>query len=77
MSEIKIYYLAKVAVYEHGIFWIGSDKKEGIRQADIAAQADSDAHHDWELRVYEVPDGNTDYESDPDHEVVYITRKKV
>lgn len=67
----KYYYLYKQGMYGHGVFWIGTDEAEGIRQANVAAHFDRDNYHSWDLCVFE---NCRDYHEDAAHEVVYSVR---
>ena len=70
-----MYYLEKMGVYGHGIFWIGENIEEGKRMADKAARNDRDDYHDWELRKFVRPNEATDFSMDAKdngHEIVYI-----
>lgn len=48
----KYFYLYKMGIYGHGVFWIGTDYEEGKRQADIHATQDRDDYHDWQIHEY-------------------------
>ena len=69
-----MYYLEKMGVYSHGVFWIGDDLEEGKRMADKAASSDLDDYHEWELRKFVPPNETTDFNVDAKqngHEVLY------
>lgn len=59
-----MYYLEKMGVYSHGIFWIGTIKKEGIKQANLAAKSDRDDYHSWEVRKFTAISNPKDYDDD-------------
>lgn len=77
-----MYYLEKVGLYGHGIFWIGTDLEEGKAEADRAASADADDYHKWRLyRMVPVAqyrkwgDEPTGYAKDADNELVYTGQR--
>ncbi len=67
-----MFFLQKEAIHYHGVFWIGDDPDEGKRQADLAAESDSDGHHDWVLYKFT---SNSSYADDVAHEKIYSTNK--
>jgi len=72
-----MYFLYKEGVYGHGVFWIGDDLEEGRRRADSAANLDIDDYHEWGLYKFIQPTNDTDYEFDPDHEQVYMGKRRI
>jgi hypothetical protein len=66
------YYLEKVGNYGHGVFWIGEDLQEGIRQANIAAKADRDDYHEWAVRRFKPKKPKKAYDRDYDYKDVVI-----
>ena len=50
------YYVEKIGVYAHGVFWIGTDVEEGRRMLYELADRDCDSHHDWVLKEFSNPD---------------------
>jgi len=67
-----IYFLYKVGIKGHGVFWIGNDKTEGIRQADLCASADRDDYHDWELYEFVT---QQDCKIDHKHTLIYTGKR--
>lgn len=47
-----MYYVYKMGVYGHGVFWIGSKLSKAIEEADKAAENDSDEYHNWVVFRY-------------------------
>jgi hypothetical protein len=68
-KEEDMYFLYKMGVYGHGVFWIGDNLEEGKNAADTAASEDIDDYHEWEL--CEFTDAGCKYPYDSDHPVVY------
>ena len=52
VNEGDMFYIYKTAVYGHGVFWIGSDVAEGMRELDRFVSLDWDSHHTWNLYKY-------------------------
>ena len=48
----EIYIVVKSAVYNHGVFYIGSDKELAIEKAIFLAKNDIDSHHDYEVQNF-------------------------
>jgi len=67
-----MYFLYKVGIKGHGVFWIGNDKTEGIRQADLCACADRDDYHDWELYEFVT---QQDCKIDHKHTLIYTGKR--
>ena len=65
-----MYYLYKMGVYGHGVFWAGEDLEEGKAEADKAATLDVDGYHSWELSHWEKEEAKT-YRDDSLDSVVY------
>lgn len=67
-----MYFLVKCGVYDHGVFWIGTELTEGISQADEAARQDIDSYHEWEVRnLLE----NKGYDADAVYDLMYAVSK--
>ena len=77
MKKQTIYYLIKKGCYDRGLYWIGTDLEEGIRQADHAACNDRDDYHDWILKEYKPVEDVEEYKSACEHlhRVEYMTKK--
>lgn len=71
-EESDMYFLYKVGVYGHGVFWIGDDLDEGKRVAEHAASMDRDDYHEWEIYRFSE---QTAFEGDAEHEMVFSTHK--
>jgi hypothetical protein len=64
------YFIEKMGVYAHGVFWIGKDLDEAKREADRLASVDSDAYHDWNVKLFD-DHACADANNDPTHRVIY------
>ena len=42
-----MYYVYKMGVYGHGVFWVGQDGALAIKKARQAAANDIDGYHEW------------------------------
>jgi len=77
MSDI--YFLDKLGIYIHGVYWIGESLEEGIKEADLHAKRDRDDHHEWRVCKYKYsPDAyNAELVEDGlSHDVVYSVTKQ-
>ena len=67
-----VYFVEKAGVYSHGVWWIGDDRDEGIKECKHWAKLDSDNYHEWWLCEFSRPTpGNVD----PDHLIIFKTKK--
>ena len=72
---MSYYYIIKTAVYDHGVFWIGTSEEEGKQKVDEFCDCDRDDHHDWQLRKFCEP-GKEDFGiSDKIDIIVYESKK--
>lgn len=81
-----MYFIQKEAIYPHGVFWIGRNKKEGIKECDRLAAIDCDDWHTYKLYEFGIlnresmPNGGNksyvNYEHDPEHKLIYKARKE-
>ncbi len=49
-----MYYIEKEGVYNQGVFWIGDDLYEGVRELLNLTYKDEDDYHHWCIKEYEV-----------------------
>lgn len=47
-----MYYLEKVGVYGHGIYWVGDDLEQGKLETNKFANNDIDDYHNWNLYLF-------------------------
>lgn len=52
-----MYLIEKIAIYSHGVFWIGEDLGEGHKKLKELALSDEDCHHEWLLCEYTENEG--------------------
>ncbi len=48
-----MYFIEKIGIYGHGVFWIGDKVEEGISELERLCESDYDSYHDWELKEFE------------------------
>lgn len=65
-------FIQKEGVYGHGIFWIGSDQKEGIEKCKQFSQEDYDDYHEWVLYLFVK---QICFEVDPEHIELFRCKK--
>jgi hypothetical protein len=52
-----MYFIEKIGVYGHGVFWIGSDLDEAKKKADEYATLDKDDYHRWNVLEFDLSIG--------------------
>ena len=70
-----MYFVEKVGVYGHGVFWIGESVDLAIEVAKDLAEKDSDNYHDWTVYKFNRP-SEKEIRGDADHEKIFSISKQ-
>jgi len=69
-----VYFVEKLAVYNHGVFYICEEKWEAEQVCDILAVNDIDDHHDWVVKKYiQLNMNHKNASVEEHHDIVYKT----
>ncbi len=67
-----MFFIEKVGVYGHGVFWIGESEDIGVLKCIEFSNNDRDNYHSWQL--YKFID-QQDFKNDSEHKLIFETTK--
>ena len=83
---VKTYFIEKVGVYGHGVFWIGTDCEAAIEECKRLALIECDSHHVFIvcefglLNASKLPNGSGkayhNYDIDAEHKEIFRGEKQ-